>query len=199
MVNPSVTIKMDTLNDTSAIQTISATRTATISATRSATKNVWNLWAHLPQDSDWSSKSYKLIYKFKTIEDSVAITETISDPLIKGCMLFVMKDGIAPIWEDIKNKNGGCFSYKISNKCVCEIWRELNYVLVGETISNNSSFVSCVTGITISPKKNFCIIKIWMTNCDHQDAKIVTSEVKGLISQGCLFKKHTDNSDFNHL
>ena len=161
-----------------------------------ALKNKWNLWAHLPQDSDWTSKSYKLIYNFKTVEDIIAITESTPDPLIKSCMLFVMKDGINPVWEDPKNRNGGCFSYKISNKNVCEVWRELNYVLVGETISNNSSFVKCVTGITISPKKNFCIIKIWMTNCEHLNPTVVTSDVAGIISQGCLFKKHTDNSDF---
>jgi hypothetical protein len=154
-------------------------------------KNRWNLWAHLPQDPDWTVKSYKLIYNFKTLEDAIAMTETTPDPLIKSCMLFVMKDGISPMWEDAKNRNGGSFSYKVSNKNVCEVWRELNYVLVGDTISNNSSFVSCVTGITISPKKNFCIIKIWMTNCDNQNPVVVTSDVKGLMSQGCIFKKHT--------
>ena len=33
-------------------------------------------------------------------------------------MLFVMRNGINPMWEDPKNKDGGCFSYKISNKNV---------------------------------------------------------------------------------
>jgi hypothetical protein len=154
-------------------------------------KNKWNLWAHLPQDSDWTVKSYRLISSIKTLEDAIVMTETTPEPLIKACMLFVMKDGIAPMWEDPKNRNGGSFSYKVSNKNVCDVWRELNYVLVGETISNISSFVSCVTGITISPKKNFCIIKIWMSNCDNQNPANVTTEVKGLIPQGCIFKKHT--------
>ena len=154
-------------------------------------KNKWVLWAHLPQDADWTFKSYKKVYEFKTLEDAIVITDITPDPLIKSSMLFVMKDGIVPMWEDPKNRNGGCFSYKVSNKNVCEVWRELNYVLVGETISNNSSFVNCVTGITISPKKNFCIIKIWMCNCDNQNPALVTSEVSGLIPQGCIFKKHT--------
>jgi hypothetical protein len=101
-----------------------------------------------------------------------------------------MKEGVKPIWEDPKNRAGGCFSYKISNKSVYEVWKELSYVLVGETISSHSSFVANVTGITISPKKNFCIIKIWMSNCANQNPNIITSEVKGLSSQGCLFKKH---------
>lgn len=193
MVNPQTTLIMETQSETSIFSNIEKN---IISPSTHKLKHCWNLWAHLPQDMDWTSKSYKLIYKFKTIEDTIAITESSPDPLIKSCMLFVMKDGINPVWEDPKNRNGGCFSYKVSNKNVCDVWRELNYVLVGETIGNNSSFVKCVTGITISPKKNFCIIKIWMTNCDHINPTVVTSEVKGLISQGCLFKKHIDNSDF---
>ena len=154
-------------------------------------KNKWNLWAHLPQDTDWSSNSYKKIFQFNNVEDTIAITESLPEGLIKNCMLFIMKDKISPMWEDQQNRNGGCFSYKVSNKNVFEVWRDLTYVLVGETISNNPVFVNCVTGITISPKKNFCIVKIWMTNCEHQNPQVVTNEVKYLMPQGCLFKKHT--------
>jgi hypothetical protein len=151
----------------------------------------WNLWAHLPQDPDWTVKSYKKIYQFKTVEEAIAITESLPADLVKNCMLFIMRDGITPMWEDPKNRNGGCFSYKVSNKNVFEVWRDLTYVIVGDSISTNSVFVNCVTGITISPKKNFCIVKIWMTNCDHQNPQIVTSEIRNLTPQGCLFKKHT--------
>jgi hypothetical protein len=154
------------------------------------TLNKWNLWAHLPHDTDWSIHSYKKIFCINTIEEMITITETIPDTLIKNCMLFIMKEDITPVWEDIHNRNGGCFSYKISNKNVYEVWRDLTYVLIGNTISSNDQFVSCVNGITISPKKNFCIIKIWMTNCKHQNASIITQDVKGLSPHGCLFKKH---------
>lgn len=154
-------------------------------------KYKWNLWAHLPQDPDWTVKSYKKIYQFKNVEETIAITESLPEGLIKNCMLFVMRDGVTPMWEDQKNRNGGCFSYKVSNKNVYEVWRDLTYVLTGESISSNVVFVNSVTGITISPKKNFCIVKIWMTNCEHQNPTVVTSDVKNLIPQGCLFKKHT--------
>ena len=154
-------------------------------------KNKWNLWAHLPQDSDWTVKSYKKISQFKSIQDVIGITELLPEGLVKNCMLFIMKDGITPMWEDSKNRNGGCFSYKVSNKNVFEVWRDLTYVLVGETLSSNATFVNSISGITISPKKNFCIVKIWMTNCDHQNPQVVTCDVKHLIPQGCLFKKHT--------
>jgi translation initiation factor 4E len=150
----------------------------------------WCLWAHLPHDIDWSLNSYKAIYTMGTVEEAIAITESMPDILVKNCMLFIMRKGVKPTWEDPVNRNGGCFSYKVSNKCVYDVWKELTYVLLGGSISKSNSFVSCVTGITISPKKNFCIIKIWMTNCVNQNPEIITSEIKGLISQGCLFKKH---------
>jgi len=154
-------------------------------------KGKWNLWAHLPHDPDWSLKGYKKIHQFKTIEETVAITESLPEQLVKNCMLFVMREGVTPMWEDPKNRNGGCFSYKITNKNVYDVWRDLTYILVGESISSNLSFMNSVTGITISPKKNFCIIKIWLACCEYQNPQIVTNEIRNLVPTGCLFKKHT--------
>ena len=153
--------------------------------------NRWTLWAHLPHNTDWSITSYIPIATFTTVEDTLAVTETLPSILVENCMLFIMKEGIKPTWEDPKNRNGGCFSYKVSNKNVYKVWKDLTYVVAGETISKNAGFVSCVTGITISPKKNFCIIKIWMSDCSHQNPGVITLDVKGLTAQGCLFKKHT--------
>jgi len=170
-------------------QTTMATETYN-SSEYHALASKWTMWAHLPHDTDWSINSYKKIYTMETVEQAIALTETLPDVLVKNCMLFLMRDGIKPIWEDPKNRAGGCFSYKISNKSVYEVWKELSYVLVGESISIQPSFVANVTGITISPKKNFCIIKIWMSTCANQNPTIVTDEVKGMTSQGCLFKRH---------
>jgi hypothetical protein len=150
----------------------------------------WTLWAHLPHNTDWSIQSYIKIYTFTTVEETIAVTETLPSILVENCMLFLMRDGIKPTWEDPKNRNGGCFSYKISNKFVYKVWKELSYVVVGSTVSKQDGYVNNVTGITISPKKNFCIIKIWMADCSNQNPELVTSELKGISPQGCLFKKH---------
>ena len=151
----------------------------------------WTVWAHLPHDTDWTVNSYKKIITFQTVEECIAITETMPGVLVKNCMMFIMREGITPVWEDPQNRNGGCFSYKIVNKIVHEVWKEMTYVLVGETMSVNTSFTSGVTGITISPKKNFCIIKIWMRDCKNQNPAIVSQDLKGVSPQGCLFKKHS--------
>ena len=153
-------------------------------------KDKWILWGHYPQDPDWSSKSYKNICKFEKVDQVVAIIHLLPEELVKNCMFFIMKEGIIPTWEDPQNRNGGCFSYKITNKYVYEVWKKLTYLLVGNSISTNESFNNSITGITISPKKNFCIIKIWLNNCNFQNPTMVTNEIKNLSSQGCLFKKH---------
>ena len=151
----------------------------------------WTLWAHLPHDTNWGLESYIKIYTFKTAEETIAVTETLPAILVENCMLFLMRDGIKPMWEDPRNKNGGCFSYKITNKNVYKVWKELSYVVVGGSISKQQNYVKNVTGVTISPKKNFCIIKIWLSDCTNQNPDVVTSDLKGLSSHGCLFKKHT--------
>jgi Eukaryotic initiation factor 4E len=150
----------------------------------------WTLWAHLPHNTDWSLKSYIPVSTFTTVEETISVIETLPAALVENCMLFIMRKGINPTWEDPKNRDGGCFSYKVLNKNVVGAWKELTYSVVGGSISSKGSFFDCVTGITISPKKNFCIIKIWMKNCDHQNPAVV-NQIKGLLSQGCLFKKHT--------
>ena len=76
----------------------------------------WVLWAHLPHDIDWSMGSYKKIMHITSVEEIISLYKILPEKMIKNCMLFLMRDGIMPTWEDPKNRNGGCFSYKISNK-----------------------------------------------------------------------------------
>jgi hypothetical protein len=78
----------------------------------------WTLWGHLPHDTDWSLKSYIKLYDFNTVEQTISVTEMLPPKLVMNCMLFLMREGITPIWEDVRNRNGGCFSYKVSNKDV---------------------------------------------------------------------------------
>jgi len=149
----------------------------------------WVLWAHLPHDTDWTLKSYINIVEFETVEEVIAVINTIPQTMIKNCMLFVMKEGINPTWEDERNSKGGCFSFKIMNKQVCSVWIDLLKVVAGNTISTDQDFVNNVNGITISPKKSFCIMKIWMSGTDKQNPKSI-NPINGLNSHGCLFKKH---------
>ena len=81
------------------------------------------VWAHLP-DTNWSLKSYIKICKIETAEDIIALNNSLPDQLIKNCMLFLMRDKILPMWEDPKNCEGGCFSFKIINKNIANVWKD---------------------------------------------------------------------------
>ena len=150
----------------------------------------WCIWAHLPQDTNWNIKSYKLIYTFNTIEELLSLQKIIVEKCVKNCMLFIMRKGINPMWEDEQNKYGGSFSFKIVNKNVKEIWDKLSCALTGECIFDENTIDNLlINGITISPKKNFCIIKIWLKNCVQSELFGLNEELN-LGKEPCLFKKH---------
>ena len=91
----------------------------------------WDLYYHLPHDKNWSLDSYVPIKNnIDNVETVVKITDEMHDNIIKNCMLFIMKSGITPTWEDPKNRNGGCFSYKVSNKFVVDVWKNLFYLVL---------------------------------------------------------------------
>lgn len=52
------------------------------------------------------------------------------------------------------------------------IWKSLVYALCGETLFVDKEVNSFANGLSISPKKTFCIIKIWLSSCQHKDAII---------------------------
>jgi len=150
----------------------------------------WDLYYHLPHNKNWDLASYSTIMgPVETAEQVILINSQLSDSVCKNCMLFAMRHGITPMWEDKRNKNGGCFSYKVVNKNVPEVWRQLFYLLCGEAICVDPAYQKNINGITVSPKKNFCIIKIWLDTAQLQDPNIIVN-IPNLIKQGCLFKKH---------
>ena len=64
-------------------------------------------------------------------------------------------------------------SSKTFDKNVSETWKTMFYNVIGRSISNNKAFSKSVNGITISPKKNFCIIKVWLNSCQYQNPDFI--------------------------
>jgi len=151
--------------------------------------NDWSCWIHYQNDNEWTLESYKHIAKFSYLKEITLFIENLHESIIKKTMVFFMKDTILPLWETEDNIDGGCFSYKISNKDVPQAWKELTYMLVGESMSTNKNFIPLINGITISPKKNFCIVKVWLATCEFRDASIIR-ELHAITPHGCLFKEH---------
>lgn len=168
----------------------------------------WTLWLHMPNDIDWSINSYKKVYKMDTLHKLICINEKLDETIVTNCMLFIMKNNIKPIWEDENNNKGGCFSYKIPNNLVYKVWKTMVYLLLGNTLCD-AEILENITGISISPKKSFCIIKLWLSNTEKVKEHIIYNFINSSINnenididpfnlsklcnidkQICIFKKH---------
>lgn len=190
-MDSSISSKMErNTNNLKENSTLESSVSTCVTSTYNKLYDNWTLWGHLPHDIDWTLKSYKQIATLETVEQTITLYETLPEKMINNCMLFLMRKGINPMWEDPKNCKGGCFSYKISNKHVASVWKSLSYTLVGESLSDEKNIRANITGITISPKKNFCIVKVWLSTCEFQNSRAIVEIPGGITSQGCLFKKH---------
>lgn len=160
-------------------------------------RDAWTLWHHKPHDSSWSADSYANIATCDSVEQVVRLATLLEDVFIKNSMLFLMKEGIRPEWEDPRNCHGGSFSFKVRNEHVCAVWVLLMYAVTGRFISQNDEFLNKITGITLSPKKGTCIIKIWMEDTSFQNPMHISFDIDGLEKHGCLFIEHNTKSNFN--
>lgn len=123
--------------------------------------DVWSLYFHDPYDMNWEANSYKFITTISSIDDYINVFKSFNDLWTRG-MFFIMREHITPRWEDDNNKNGGCFSLKINKEDVIEKLFEITSLIIGETLGKNDLISTNINGISISPKKNYYIIRIWI-------------------------------------
>jgi hypothetical protein len=121
----------------------------------------WSLYFHDPYDIEWTTESYKLIGNISTINDFVNYFWGFRNLFNKG-MFFFMRTDIMPRWEDEMNCDGGCFSFKISSSELEERWFAICANALGENIGIDDNICYNINGVSISPKKFFYIVRIWI-------------------------------------
>ena len=149
------------------------------------------LYGHGSSDSNYDLSSYEEIMKIQTVEELIVLNETLSDIIIKYHMLFLMRDGIQPTYEDPMNIDGGRFSLKFADTNIVYCWKLLTYLFAGNQLSLHPEIAAKITGITISPKKKCCIAKIWMKTCEHQNPDLLNLKaLEEFNSISSFFTKH---------
>ena len=151
----------------------------------------WTLWYHIPNDKNWSKDSYKRIMDIKTIEDYWTIHNNLKPKHLENGMFFLMRDNIFPLWEDTHNINGGCWSFKIDKKKIYNTWIELSISLLGENLTNDINNSNNINGITVSPKKGFCILKIWNSDKKKSNTSLIKNNIPNISLKECIYKSHT--------
>ena len=124
-------------------------------------QNEWILWNHGLNDKSWSNDSYKNIFVYQNLYDLKIYFDNLDVLQLQNSMYFIMRDSIFPTWEDKNNKNGCCASFKVPSNDILETWKLLLQNILCENIHKNIQKYDNINGISISPKKEFNIIKIW--------------------------------------
>ncbi len=141
-------------------------------------KSKWVLWYHPTDNNDWSMESYKKVFEIKTYHDLLYIMKNLNN--VASGMFFVMRDGIKPIYEDPKNMSGGYWSIRLMKRDSYDYFKKIVYYIVMENLMKKSEHNSKINGLSISPKINNCIFKIW--NNDYTGLKTgdLRKDIEGL-------------------
>lgn len=163
------------------------------------TNTKWIVWYHNPSDKNWELTSYKDIIELSSIEDFCVLRNSWNKCLPKTYegMFFLMRkhngECIYPQWEDKNNRKGGYWSFKVAKDDSENAWFELMMYMIGECITRDEKDIMDINGISISPKKNFCILKIWNKDCNISSNNILSKNIKFLNMEDVLYSNHENN------
>jgi hypothetical protein len=156
----------------------------------------YKLYFHDPNSYNWKENSYVLLCPITTIECFWSINSLIECKINLG-MFFLMKENIFPLWDSIDNIDGGSFSFKILKSEVLEYWIKICALLLSEKFlkDTNIELGKYLNGVSISPKKNFCIIKIWLKKNDIFNENNIKNyfNIPENYNGDIIFKKHSVN------
>lgn len=125
----------------------------------------WIVYFHDYMDTNWNRESYEKLSDITNIIDFWTVFNIIKDKLSLG-MFFFMKEDIFPKWDDNENIKMSYMSIKILKTNASEFMEQiLTHLLTEKIFLDNPDLIN---GISISPKKNFCICKIWINSIDEK-------------------------------
>jgi len=125
-----------------------------------------SLYFHDPGLQDWSQESYVKITDISTVGDFASAAASLTPDIVRLGMFFLMREGVMPTWDDPHNIDGGCYSIRVIGDDIHRTFLALCFdVCAGEVISEGpearEGLESLVTGVSVSPKNNFSVVKVW--------------------------------------
>jgi len=143
----------------------------------------WRLWYHDPDNKDYSLDGYIMIADFTTIQQFWSVVDSIPKEAWECGMFFFMKNGCPPMWDAKEMEKGGTWSKKIDAAQAHTSFIDLMVHCLSDELLNNRK--ETLTGISISPKGQFHIIKIWNSTTTVSD--------KAYLNQNLTYFKISDD------
>jgi hypothetical protein len=122
--------------------------------------DTWRAFFHDPANADWTMQSYVPLMTVGSVKDAWLLHNTIDD-LVSSGMFFIMREHVFPCWDDKHNIDGGCVSLKVPHNRTRDVFRDISHRMLGETLVGDDW--DHVNGVSVSPKKAFNIIKLWLS------------------------------------
>lgn len=159
--------------------------------------DIWTLYFHDPYNENWTYPSYLKITDISSVDEFWQVFHILHDKIHCG-MFFLMREYVFPCWDDENNKNGGCLSIKVLKQDMSEFWEHLSIRLLGEGLltQDHRKHWNLVNGISTSPKRFFCIIKIWVKSMDIAEA--IMYDIPPKYHGEVLYRSNQENIDNDH-
>lgn len=154
--------------------------------------DIWTVYFHDPADTRWTLESYRRLFDVSSTDDFWRMHHA-SAPLVPLGMFFIMREDVFPCWDDAKNIQGGSMSIKVANSDVRSIWETLTMRVMGETLTKRPEDSSSINGISISPKRGFCIIKFWTKDHRFADKPRDHLEIPRSYGGEIIYRKNIEN------
>ena len=154
-------------------------------STEKKLENKFVFWYHIisntTSDQDYQAQIKKLA-QFDTLENFWAIFQYLKKPDdIKQPIEFqLFKEGIAPMWEDEKNKNGGKIALKLRKEYSNLVWEELVFAFIGGYFAKEIK--DEINGLVINCKKDFNTLQIWTKSFNEEVTSGIEKNIRELLS-----------------
>jgi len=167
----------------------------------------WTWWFDNPKkkstQASWSA-NLKKIYSFSTVEDFWSLWNNIkgAHELMPGSDYHVFKEGIQPMWEDKRNRQGGKWVLVLKNSQrkthLNQAWLSGLLGCIGAMFDDDTQ----ITGIVVSLRKSLDKIALWTSDAsDDRAVKRIGEQFKGLLSlppsTKLSYMAHADAMDNN--
>lgn len=163
----------------------------------------WTMWLHQTDNNDWTLHGYQKRYVINSIGSFWRCFNNFQFFDLYKNQIFIMRDEIAPIWEDVNNKFGGICSIKIDSTqrgfktdVSTEIFVSICMLAMNETLvmSNDTT----INGISYAVRKKNILIKLW-TRTYYEDNKFVEELPKTLVNKfNSELQKHLLGTQFEN-
>ena len=132
----------------------------------------WTVWVHKINCADWTLSGYQKIYVINSIGSFWRFFNNFQLINTYQNQIFIMREEIAPIWEDVNNKFGGICSVKIDSiqkgmktDLSTEVFALISLLIMNETFVGQNKNLN---GISYSVKKRSSLIKVWTKTFSEQ-------------------------------